>query len=60
SFAVLILTFGLPLLPTFLLYTFFAVAISVARAELGDLYYSFLLEGLPWLLLGLVLLLPYL
>ena len=60
SFAILVLTFGLPLLPTFLLYTFFAVTIIVARAELGDLYYSFLLEGLPWLLLGLVLLLPYL
>jgi 4-hydroxybenzoate polyprenyltransferase len=60
SFALMVLVFGLPLVSTFLLYLFFAVAIIVARAELGDLYYSFFIEGLPWFLLGLVLLLPYL
>lgn len=60
SFALMILAFGLPLLSTFLLYLLFAVIIIVAREELGDLYYSFFIEGLPWLLLGLVLLLPYL
>ena len=60
SFALMVLVFGLPLISTFLLYLFFAVVIIVARAELGDLYYSFFIEGLPWFLLGLVLLLPYL
>jgi hypothetical protein len=60
SFALMILAFGLPLLSTFLLYLLFAVIIIVARGELGDLYYSFFIEGLPWFLLGLVLLLPYL
>lgn len=60
SYALMVLVFGLPLISTFLLYLFFAVVIIVARAELGDLYYSFFIEGLPWFLLGLVLLLPYL
>ena len=60
SFALMVLVFGLPLISAFLLYLFFAVVIIVARAELGDLYYSFFIEGLPWFLLGLVLLLPYL
>ena len=60
SFSIMVLAFGLPLFSTFLLYLFFAVVIIVARGELGDLYYSFFIEGLPWLLLGLVVLLPYL
>lgn len=60
SFSILVMVMGMPLFSTFLLYLFFAVIIIIARAELGDLYYSFLIEGLPWLLLGLVLLLPYL
>lgn len=60
SYALMVLVFGLPLISTFLLYLLFAVVIIVARAELGDLYYSFFIEGLPWFLLGLVLLLPYL
>jgi 4-hydroxybenzoate polyprenyltransferase len=60
SFSLMVLAFGLPLIITFLLYLFFAVVIIVARAELGDLYYSFFIEGLPWFLLGLVVLLPYL
>ena len=60
SYALMVLVFGLPIISTFLLYLFFAVVIIVARAELGDLYYSFFIEGLPWFLLGLVLLLPYL
>lgn len=60
SFALMVIVFGLPLISTFLLYLLFAVIVIAARAELGDLYYSFLIEGLPWLLLGLLWLLPYL
>lgn len=60
SFSLMVLAFGLPPIITFLLYLFFAVVIIVARAELGDLYYSFFIEGLPWFLFGLVVLLPYL
>jgi len=60
SFAIMVIAFGLPLISAFFLYLFFAVILIIARAERGDLYYSFIIEGLPWLLLGLVLLLPYL
>lgn len=60
SFSILVMIFGMPVFSTFILFLFFAIIIIIARAELGDLYYSFLIEGLPWFLLGLVLLLPYL
>ena len=60
SFATLVLYFGLPLPATFLLFCFFATVIIIAKHRFGDLYYSFFIEGLPWLLLGLVALLPYL
>ena len=60
SFSVLVMILGMPMFSTFILFLFFAIIIIIARAELGDLYYSFLIEGLPWFLLGLVLLLPYL
>ena len=60
SFMLLVLYFGLPLNATFLLFCFFATVIVIANHNFGDLYYSFFIEGLPWLLLGLVALLPYL
>lgn len=60
SFSILVMIFGMPVFSTFILFLFFAMIIIIARADLGDLYYSFLIEGLPWFLLGLVLLLPYL
>ena len=60
SFSILVMRFGMPVLSTFILFLFFTIIIRIARAELGDLYYSFLIEGLPWFLLGIVLLLPYL
>ncbi len=60
SFSILVMMFGMPVFSTFILFLFFAMIIIIARADLGDLYYSFLIEGLPWFLLGLVLLLPYL
>lgn len=60
SFSILVMVLGMPMLSTFILFLFFAIIIIVARPELGDLYYGFIIEGLPWFLLGLVLLLPYL
>ena len=60
SFFILVVVLAMPMVSTFTLFLFFATIIIVARPEMGDLYYSFLIEGLPWFLLGLVLLLPYL
>ena len=58
----LVLTTGLALaaFPTFITFVFFATIIIVANPNLGDLYYSLLIEGLPWILLGLVWRMPYL
>jgi hypothetical protein len=60
SFFLQVTFFEFPFAPVFGLYLFFSVIIIVANPKLGDYYYSFLIEGLPFLLLGLWLLLPYL
>lgn len=60
SFLVLVAAFGLTPLPTLLTFVFFATIIIIAHPRFGDLYYSLLIEGLPWILLGLVWLMPYL
>ncbi len=60
SFSLQVIIFEMPLKPTFILYLIFATIIIIARTERGDLYYSFLIEGLPWLLFALIALLPYL
>lgn len=60
SFLILVTAFGLPFYPTLITYLFFATIIILAHPNLGDLYYSLLIEGLPWILLGLLWLMPYL
>ena len=60
SFGVYVIYFGLPLVATFVVFGFFALIILLARPEFGDLYYGFIIEGLPLLLLGFIALLPYL
>ena len=60
SFSLQVIIFEMPLKPTFILYLIFATIIIIAMTERGDLYYSFLIEGLPWLLFALIALLPYL
>ena len=60
SFSLQVLVFAMPLISTFAVYLIFGTVIILARGERGDLYYSFLIEGLPWLLFALITLLPYL
>jgi hypothetical protein len=60
SFSLQVLVFAMPLISTFAVYLIFGTVILLARGERGDLYYSFLIEGLPWLLFALITLLPYL
>lgn len=60
SYAMAVMIFGLPMYLTFALYLFFATVLLLARPQFGDLYYSLLIEGFPWLLLGFLWLLPYL
>jgi hypothetical protein len=42
------------------LYLFFGTVLLTSYPKMGDFYYSLLIEGLPFLLLGLWYLLPYL
>lgn len=60
SFAFFSLYFGLPMGPTFGLFLFFATVLLLSNPKLGDLYYSLLIEGFPYLLLAFLWLLPYL
>jgi len=60
SFYIQVQLFQMPLAYTFGLYLLCSIIIVLANPKLGDLYYSLLIEGLPFLLFGLVLLLPYL
>jgi hypothetical protein len=50
----------LPWLQLAVLYFFFGTVLLTSYPKMGDLYYSLLIEGLPFLLLGLWYLLPYL
>jgi len=60
SFYLQIQLFEMPLVYTFGLYLLCSIIIVLANPKLGDLYYSLLIEGLPFLLLGLCVLSPYL
>ena len=60
SFLILVYYFELPWGPMTGLYLFFSTVLIKSYPKMGDLYYSFLIEGLPFLLLGLWFLLPYL
>lgn len=60
SFTVYVAYFGMPLLTTFAVFGFFALVILLAKPNFGDLYFGFVIEGLPLLLLGFIALLPYL
>lgn len=60
SFLILVMAFAFPFFPTLYTFLFFATVIILANPNLGDLYYSLLIEGLPWILLGLLWLMPYL
>lgn len=42
----------MPLVPTFGVYLLFSTILLQTNTKFGDLYYSFLIEGLPFLLLG--------
>ena len=60
SYLILVNYFAVPWIPLMGLYLFFATVVINSHPKMGDLYYSFLIEGLPFLLLGLWHLLPYL
>ena len=60
SYLILVYYFGLPWLQLTVLYFFFGTVLIKSYPKMGDLYYSLLIEGLPFLLLGLWYLLPYL
>ena len=60
SFLVLVYYFELPWAPMAGLYLFFGTVLIKSYPKMGDLYYSLLIEALPFLLLGLWYLLPYL
>tara|TARA_B100000927_G_scaffold44258_1_gene31580 strand:- start:1379 stop:2269 length:891 start_codon:yes stop_codon:yes gene_type:complete len=60
SFFIQIQLFQMPLAQTLVLYLLCSFIIVLANPKLGDLYYSLLIEGLPFLLLGLWVLSPYL
>jgi hypothetical protein len=60
SFLILVYYFELPWVPLTGLYLFFGTVLIKSYPKMGDLYYSLLVEGLPFLLLGLWYLLPYL
>jgi hypothetical protein len=54
------MVFGLDSGIMFLTFFFFATVLLLANEKMGDLYFSLLIEGFPYLLLGIVWLLPYL
>ncbi|HAP71377.1 MAG TPA: hypothetical protein DCQ41_02825 [Cryomorphaceae bacterium] len=60
SFFIQIRLFQMSLAYTLVLYLLCSFIIVLANPKLGDLYYSLLIEGLPFLLLGLWVLSPYL
>jgi len=60
SFFIQIRLFQMSLAYTLVLYLLCSFIIILANPKLGDLYYSLLIEGLPFLLLGLWVLSPYL
>ena len=60
SYLILVNYFELPWLQLTVLYLFFGTVLLTSYPKMGDLYYSLLIEGLPFLLLGLWYLLPYL
>lgn len=60
SYLILVNYFALPWIPLMGLFLFFGSAIIRSYPKMGDFYYSLLIEGLPFLLLGLWYLLPYL
>ncbi|MEY2963244.1 MAG: hypothetical protein RL754_505 [Bacteroidota bacterium] len=60
SFAFYPMVFGLDSGIMFLTFFFFATVLLLANEKMGDLYFSLLIEGFPYLLLGIVWLLPYL
>ena len=60
SFFIQVQLFQIPLAYTLGLYLLCSIIIVLANPKLGDLYYSLVIEGLPFLLLGLWVLSPYL
>ena len=60
SFLLQVQLFQMPLYYTFGLYFLCSIVIVLANPKRGDFYYSLLIEGLPFLLLGLWVLSPYL
>ena len=60
SFYIQVQLFQITLAYTFGLYLLCSIIIVLANPKLGDLYYSLLIEGLPFLLLGLWVLSAYL